>query len=218
MAKSARRSRARHAGANAGNEAPGATEQGQNARRRSAQAAGAGRSDRGLTAEQEDMERQREEYGAAVRGTGDKPPEVHGRTRPVLTGHEVIPREYEQPSADGEDTAAPELPRRTIRVRALRLGYYNDRRRRPGDVFLIRAPYKWQTGDAESAGKVKTVDEFSPKWMEKVPGHVPLRTTSSPEAMQKANQAQLAAKRRGESATDSAATDAGVVDSDVLPA
>lgn len=56
-----------------------------------------------------------------------------------------------------------------IKVRATRLGYYDDQRRRVGDVFLIR---KWK--------------EFSETWMETVDGRTPERTTTSQQALHRA--------------------------------
>jgi hypothetical protein len=71
-----------------------------------------------------------------------------------------------KPAAD--DSAA--LPEPTVttglRVRARKLGVYQELRRRPGDVFdLSRASH------------------FSPTWMERVPPTTPEKVTTSPDAL-----------------------------------
>lgn len=196
MSKS-RSKAARRAGANVGNPPPGATDQGQNARRRAAQAGApaVGGSDRPrLSPEQQHMEKDREAFGAAERGSGDKPPVVHGRTRHVENAGTSIPRST-KPDVDAGEPVDPDTIPKTIKVRALKLGYYDDKRRRVGDVFLIRAPYKTvavdqETGKAvedEKTGKAKviTVDEFSRRWMEKVPKSTPERTTTGKEELRR---------------------------------
>lgn len=46
--------------------------------------------------------------------------------------------------ADGDD-AAPRADTRRIKVRALRMGYYDDARRREGDVFTVEARHVTET-------------------------------------------------------------------------
>src|SRR5204863_3318721 len=58
--------------------------------------------------------------------------------------------------------AAPER----IKVQATQLGYYDDARRRAGDVFYIRSH-----------------EDFSERWMRVVADDTPVRTTSMTEAM-----------------------------------
>lgn len=64
-----------------------------------------------------------------------------------------------------------------LRVRAIATGYYGEKRRRVDDVFLISGRTHPKTG---------AVVEFSDKWMELVSGGVPLRETSSPTALKRA--------------------------------
>lgn len=64
-----------------------------------------------------------------------------------------------------------------IKVRATRLGYYNDERKRIGDVFTI-------SGDRFTSGKkVGKLKEFSDVWMEHVDPNVPERTTTAQVAL-----------------------------------
>jgi hypothetical protein len=53
-----------------------------------------------------------------------------------------------------------------IKVRAIRLGYYDNERKRVGDVFFISGPR-----------------EFSTVWMETVDGSVPTKTTGPQQAL-----------------------------------
>lgn len=197
----------RAAGANTGNEPAGKDDAGSNEARRRAQsgdpASGGDEADEanreaGMSEEQIDMERQRREDGAAERGTGDKPPAVHGRTRHVLTASDRTQPLYAdeaQPRSRGKQEAhqgdrtveAGTRVKRTRKVRALKLGYYDNKRRRLGDVFLIREPYKVLDEDApknkDGSRPVKQIDEFSDRWMEDVPDHTPTRTTTGKEAL-----------------------------------
>lgn len=231
MAKKATPS-ARQAGANVGNAAPGATETGQNARRRRAAAGGSSTtttSDRGLSVEQEDMERQREEFGAAERGSGDKPPAVHGRTRHVLDSASATDRIFTdknpKPADDKRSVArAQDDVKRTRRVRAIKLGYYDDKRRRLGDVFLIRPPYTAKNTIGKEVPdkddptirrtpETVTVDEFSDNWMEDVPGSTPLRQTTAAQDLKRKHDEELAARR-----TPKTDEDTGTGNQDVITA
>lgn len=55
----------------------------------------------------------------------------------------------------------PKPPGRPIKVRALKLGFYNNLRRREGDVFVLRDS-----------------NQFSQKWMVQVPNATPNRVTT----------------------------------------
>lgn len=70
-----------------------------------------------------------------------------------------------------------------MKVRALELGYYGDKRRREGDVFVLR-PYKKYEQDEHGRLKVdkdnrpvfKVIEaekQFSARWMQKVEDSVP---------------------------------------------
>lgn len=66
------------------------------------------------------------------------------------------------------DTTTRTAPKKPLRVRATRLGYYGDMRRREGDVFTI-------------------ADEslFSEKWMERVTAKTPESTTTGAQELQR---------------------------------
>jgi hypothetical protein len=65
-----------------------------------------------------------------------------------------------------------------VRVRATKLGYYGNARRRVGDVFSIRSEH-----------------EFSAKWMERVPDETPERLTSGHDELEQQRQEHLRAQR-----------------------
>lgn len=81
-----------------------------------------------------------------------------------------------------------------IKVQATALGYYNDQRKRVGDVFTIsseRQPDKYPLRDTDgkahpNAGKANPhageLKELG-KWMEIVDSNVPERTTTSQQAL-----------------------------------
>lgn len=64
------------------------------------------------------------------------------------------------------DTPAPALPSGRIKVRATQMCFYDLKRRREGDVFVITGP-----------------SEFSERYMEVVQGSVPLKSTSPQAAL-----------------------------------
>lgn len=66
------------------------------------------------------------------------------------------------------------------KVQAIATGYYNDARRRVGDVFHINHP-----------------DDFSERWMQRVDADTPEKITTGQQELSKANQEQLAARRGG---------------------
>ena len=77
-----------------------------------------------------------------------------------------------------------------MKVRATQLGFYNQIRRRVGDVFILRA----KDGMVASPGgngfvkkKFTVQDQFSSLWMEKVSDNTKVKTTSAPEALKKEN-------------------------------
>lgn len=207
--------KAREAGSNAGNPVPGADDAGMNARRRDAQAGGesvpdplhaadldhtsdaptGGSGRAGLSVEQEDMERKREEYGSQERGSGDKPPMVHGRTHTVENAHSSIPRSTPLRTTDDGIVRDPTTIPRTRKVRALKLGYYDDKRRRTGDVFLIREPYQGEVENTLGEVEQTEIDEFSDKWMEDVDANTPERITTGRQALKEQHDAELAARR-----------------------
>lgn len=76
------------------------------------------------------------------------------------------PRAAYRPAAPAPAPAAPRPTR--IKVRATKLGYYGERRRRPGDVFVI-----------------DTEQHFSKRWMETVDPSTPERSTSPSEALRR---------------------------------
>lgn len=87
-------------------------------------------------------------------------------------------------------------PAPSIRVRAIKDGYYDDKRRRAGDVFTIRAPYE---GEIENDGKVKiqTIDEFSKKWMRKVPRSTPERITTGKQVLRRQHDEEMQRRMSG---------------------
>lgn len=58
-----------------------------------------------------------------------------------------------------------------FKVRALQTGYYNDERKREGDVFML-----------------KRAGDFSDRWMERVDKRTPERTTTSQEVLDRESQ------------------------------
>lgn len=75
-------------------------------------------------------------------------------------------REAQQPPRHIPPTAPEPSPgERTVKVRALAMGYYDHARRRVGDVFMCKE------------------SEFSERWMEPVDAHTPERLTSAPQAL-----------------------------------
>lgn len=98
-----------------------------------------------------------------------------------------------KPRGPDEKPAPPLAP--ALRVRATRPGYYDEKRRRLGDVFSIQHD-----------------GEFSAKWMERVPEDTPERLTTGQDELEQRRQEHLRAQRGG------AATPPGPVtgDRDVL--
>lgn len=67
-----------------------------------------------------------------------------------------------------------------IRVRALEMGFYKNERRRAGDVFTLASE-----------------KDFSERWMQRVDGNTPLRSTTPNEAIAQQHDEILAMKDRG---------------------
>ena len=69
-----------------------------------------------------------------------------------------------------------------MKVRATQLGYYNHKRRPPGEVFILR-PYKKTVEELDEATKFKTKkqvvvsaeEQFSFRWMERVDQNVSVK-------------------------------------------
>lgn len=71
------------------------------------------------------------------------------------------------------DISKPKRAR--IKVRATKLGYYDNARRREGDVFVLES-------EVDKAGKLVA---FSDKWMERVPNETPVSITTGNQQLQK---------------------------------
>jgi 2-phospho-L-lactate transferase/gluconeogenesis factor (CofD/UPF0052 family) len=86
------------------------------------------------------------------------------------------------PEVPGKAATRPKDKRGPIKVRATELGYYDHVRRypemagRPADVFIV---------DAE---------DFSPKWMERVPDETPEQVTTAQQALSQSHRETIAAK------------------------
>jgi len=102
-----------------------------------------------------------------------------------------------------------------IRVRALELGYYDDQRRRIGDVFTLHDREgtfteiaRDKNGDpkldkqgypvTKEVKKVLTAEsQFSEKWMERVDPTTPEKVTTPSEALKQKHDEQMAARHSG---------------------
>ena len=80
----------------------------------------------------------------------------------------------------------PAAPTR-FKVRATRLGYFDDKRRRVGDVF-------WVSAKQTETGKYV---EFAPSWMERVPDLTPESITTGQQALRRQHDEMLAGKAAG---------------------
>ena len=63
-----------------------------------------------------------------------------------------------------------------VRIRALKMGFYNNERRRVGDVFMAKA------------------EAFNPSWMEPVDGAVPIQRTTGKDELRRKHDELLSAK------------------------
>lgn len=99
-----------------------------------------------------------------------------------------LPRARPAQPAEGEDAPPRELGQ-LLRVRATRMGFIDNVRRREGDVF-----------DVHEA-------EFTDKWMEPVEGDAPLRITSGKEELQRKHDEILAGKFAGRGAAQQGSAD-----------
>lgn len=102
-----------------------------------------------------------------------------------------------------------------IKVRATRIGYYGEKRRRVGDVFWLtpmsveftepttvrgkRFPVEqFPNGKKFSKGETLELtaeDQLSSNWMERVSDRTPEKSTSAPQALALENEALLGRKR-----------------------
>lgn len=71
----------------------------------------------------------------------------------------------------------PKPKQKPMKVRAIETGYYDYGRRRPGDVFIINGE-----------------QDFSSRWMEKVPMNTPERVTGSQDEINRQHDEILAAR------------------------
>lgn len=77
---------------------------------------------------------------------------------------------------------APAAPTGPVKVRATRMGFYDEIRRRVGDVFTLT--------DAA---------HFSDKWMLIVPGTTPERVTTGQQELRRQHQEEVDSRRRSSS-------------------
>jgi hypothetical protein len=104
-------------------------------------------------------------------------------------------------------TQAPAGEPARVKVMALETGYYNEERKREGDVFTI-------SGETHATGKkAGDLKEFSPRWMTLVPAGTREHTTPGIEMLRR-NQEELRRRRAPESTE---AQPGIVLDEDVAP-
>lgn len=96
------------------------------------------------------------------------PKKPAARTPPTPRGQQqTAPHAASQSTRSTTSSAPPALSgRRNLKVRATAVGYYDNERKRVGDVFEL---------ESERA--------FSRNWMEYVEAHTPLKTTTSQQAL-----------------------------------
>ena len=94
----------------------------------------------------------------------------------------------------------------SIRVMATKVGYYDDKRRRIGDVFTVSAERNEKGG----------YREFSDKWMERVDEDTPERITTGNEDIRRQHDEILKAKSMGgiHTGPDNPTGGEGVLDDD----
>lgn len=123
-------------------------------------------------------------------------------------------------------TPAPSSASETIRVRATAVGYYDEERKRIGDVFTLKPRTdmftELVTDDqgrpvlAQSAGPglptrvtteraqtITAAQQFSPKWMERVDPSTPEKVTTGNEDLRRKREDALAGKLSGGTTRDS---------------
>lgn len=205
----------------------GAGEEGMNAARRRAQSnAIAGDLDPSLedldanAPESLVLERKREERGSQIRGTGDQPAPVHGATRHVETSTtpamDLTAAGFEAASGRGPK------PIKGIRVMATKIGYYDDKRRRTGDVFTIDGALDdRQTIDvfADDGTIIRTyknprynkVAAFSDKWMVPVDANTAERLTTGQQDLERLRQGTRAERAKSKALAHEATGDADVL-------
>lgn len=128
--------------------------------------------------------------------------------RPIRSAAKPAARSTTRPAAR---SGAP-VPQGGIRVRATKDGYYGDARRRAGDVFTlvpIEGTFHEKVLDAagdpkrDAGGYVYTEvektlsaeDQFSSKWMEKVDGSTPEKTTTGKDKLRQQHDEEMKARR-----------------------
>lgn len=134
----------------------------------------------------EDEERLRQQALQTVHPAPEEEPQ-NPPEQPAMVPARQIPGDVAAAPRRPLDTAdANRPPAQRLRVRATKLGYYDDKLQRVGDVFDIAGP-----------------DAFSRHWMERVSDRVPAHTTTKPPDLQR-KPAQSAAdqqRQRDEEAT-----------------
>lgn len=106
------------------------------------------------------------------------------------------PKKPETPEPGPLMASASSAPAESLRfkVRATRLGYYDDKRRRAGDVFWVSAA-KTDTGKYVA---------FAPSWMERVPDSTPESITTGQQELRRQHDEILASKAAGALAASAA--------------
>jgi hypothetical protein len=102
------------------------------------------------------------------------------------------------PPSDKPPAASPLLPPPAptrFKVRATKLGYYDDKRRRIGDVF-------WVSARQTDTGRYV---EFAESWMERVPEATPESITTGQQELRRQHDEIVASKRAGALAASSEA-------------
>lgn len=95
--------------------------------------------------------------------------------------------------AKSKSQPASAIAGKPIKVRAIRLGYYDLKRRRFGDVFTIAGDH-----------------EFSTEWMERVAASTPEHTTSAQQALDQQNEETLGRRQaKPEGSNDAAGDNSG---------
>lgn len=84
----------------------------------------------------------------------------------------------------------PLAPTVKVRVRAIQDGYYGEKLRRSGDVFVVEG----RPGDHDDQSDPTLPHTYSHKWMEVVPGSTPERQSTSSDVLRQQHDEELAHK------------------------